>query len=46
MAEYFFFLCFILFFLCFMDQDKFKVDVNAKKKEANKFILNHIILTR
>ena len=34
------------FFLCFMDQDKFKVDMNAKKKEANKFIFNYIILTR
>ena len=33
-------------FLCFMDQDKFKVDMNAKKKEANKFIFNHIIFTR
>ena len=34
------------FFLCFMDQDKFKVDMNAKKKEVNKFIFNNIILTR
>ena len=26
----------VFFFFCFMDQDKFKVDMNAKKKEANK----------
>ena len=25
------------FFPCFMDQDKFKVNMNAKKEEANKF---------
>lgn len=30
-----------LFFLCVVDQDKFKVDLNAKKKEANKLIFNH-----